>query len=550
MNIFMKLMQTIKDGVVYQGVFVNDMPKEYAKFTVEYPDGSRYEGFLNTNWEMHGQGIYTDKKGVIYKGCFENGLFSTNRKFEILYPNEDVYEGFVNQNLQPHDEDGVYEFQNGKTYSGTFINGELQRNLPIGIRLSNGAFFKGIINENDEPHGKGTYTVSARNIIYTGEFENGLPKQNVIFTIKDNSSVFKGLIDKEFKKQCQHTMYRHDIEMVLIMKDDKIKACLNNKTQFEDKSWELDIIYNHDVIPISTKNLYPQMKKLEQECLTIPANVVKGNGLGQLTDNLTKTLTKKIKEKLNIEVNNINTNTANTNPISFINTVSFHDHVGFLLTNPNIPFYENVSVGIFEEYPKLLNQHLGEFHAYNELLIDIDITHDGTCTIIQTASLLVFVDCFNEAKQQNPDNIEKSFKTAIEKFKNIFQPEGTAIKYTDLITKAKEIANRLELYDSKIMFEPQMTENKTYHVPFELIQSGNLRWINNMTTERQKEEIDKIKTVILKYDLNDVKFKIRSDVKDIDIPSRANNIKEKDKKNLPNLNLQNKYRQYGKYNEI
>ncbi len=67
-----------KDGRKLHATFVNDIP---VNGIYTFPEGTKYEGLLNNEWNMEGLGIFTEKDSSFYIGNFKKGFTGYGKYF-------------------------------------------------------------------------------------------------------------------------------------------------------------------------------------------------------------------------------------------------------------------------------------------------------------------------------------------------------------------------------------------------------------------------------------------------------------------------------------
>jgi len=146
---------TFKEGAVYEGELVNNVPNGKGKFT--FAQGS-YEGdFVDGKW--HGKGKFTTADGNVYECSWVNGI--QNGKGKVTYAKGGYYEGdFLNGNIHGK---GKVTLRSGSVYEGEWVE--------------------------EDWHGKGKYTM-ANGVIYEGDFVDG--ELNKGKMTKPNGDVYEG----------------------------------------------------------------------------------------------------------------------------------------------------------------------------------------------------------------------------------------------------------------------------------------------------------------------------------------------------------------------
>ena len=104
-----------KNGVVYEGEFLNGLFDGYGKIT--HSDGTVYEGEWKKG-KTHGQGRMICSNGTIYMGGWEMG--KSNGQVKVIYPDGACYEGFLKRGLR-HGQ-GTITCLNGVSYTGEWEN--------------------------------------------------------------------------------------------------------------------------------------------------------------------------------------------------------------------------------------------------------------------------------------------------------------------------------------------------------------------------------------------------------------------------------------------
>ena len=162
-----------------------DMSKE----TIEFDDGSVYNGELNQDGQFHGNGDMDWGNGAKYSGKWENDKMTGWGKYTFMdgkihigifkdglpngaglenYRNGDIYDGDF-KNGARHGK-GIMKYPDGAYYKGTFENG-----LPVGIGtevFNNGDKYVGEYKDG-VGHGKGTMTFGDGRDKLEGIWENG-----------------------------------------------------------------------------------------------------------------------------------------------------------------------------------------------------------------------------------------------------------------------------------------------------------------------------------------------------------------------------------------
>jgi hypothetical protein len=156
-----------KDGDVYEGDWINNLPNGKGKFY--WPNGTVYEGDW-VNGDRTGKGKLILYNGEVYEGDFVNG--KSTGKGKITWTTGDVYEGDFLNNL-PNGK-GERTNSNGEVYEGDWVNGD---GTGKGKKTwPNGTVYEGNFL-NNLPNGKGKKTLTnggrAEGDWVNGQFVNG-----------------------------------------------------------------------------------------------------------------------------------------------------------------------------------------------------------------------------------------------------------------------------------------------------------------------------------------------------------------------------------------
>ena len=165
-------------------------PEKPKRDTINYQNGDRYVGEINSNRQEHGKGKLFYANGDSFTGIFKNderyrgtqlygggdsfkGEFKNNLKLDGIYrwKNGNSFEGLW-KNGQPHY--GSYRYSDGVRYEGYFIHREnnILRHGQGNLFFSDGGRFEGEYREDEAYRGKLYYTNGNR---YEGSFKGKRP---------------------------------------------------------------------------------------------------------------------------------------------------------------------------------------------------------------------------------------------------------------------------------------------------------------------------------------------------------------------------------------
>jgi len=151
-------------GARYHGQIDPRTRLSQGKGTLEYPDGSAYEGEFKQGHPT-GTGVMKYANGEVRSGTFLDGAL--NGQGSILSPHRSRYEGELR--MGEPDGYGRVERPDGSSYEGTFVSGTPQGKGKL--KEADGSLYEGEF-VSGEFHGQGTMTWSDGNR-YVGQFMYG-----------------------------------------------------------------------------------------------------------------------------------------------------------------------------------------------------------------------------------------------------------------------------------------------------------------------------------------------------------------------------------------
>ena len=138
-------------------------PEKPKRETINYQNGDRYVGEINSNRQKHGKGDFFYADGASFKGIFKN---DERYQGTILHAGGDSFKGEFRNNKK---QDGIYRWKNGDSFEGSFRGGQPHHGS---YRYSNGDRYEGYFNfrENEfQFHGQGKFFFSGGNR-FEGEY--------------------------------------------------------------------------------------------------------------------------------------------------------------------------------------------------------------------------------------------------------------------------------------------------------------------------------------------------------------------------------------------
>lgn len=111
---------TYTKGVIAEGVFVNGISPRNGYVKITFPDKGVYEGDVDINGELTGQGKLTEADGSTYSGGFKN--LQKDGYGEVIYPDGSTYKGYWKDGLRDGYGEAVYT--DGSMYKGYWKDGD------------------------------------------------------------------------------------------------------------------------------------------------------------------------------------------------------------------------------------------------------------------------------------------------------------------------------------------------------------------------------------------------------------------------------------------
>jgi hypothetical protein len=183
--------QSGRGRATYRGLWNVNHDCPTGNGTVEYDDGTTYEGFFDLHGSWHGKGRWSSSNGDAYDGAFVSGerhgygiyTWSDGRQYQgnfehnvrqgrgvLVYANNDLYEGDFVRGMR-HGR-GRFVFANGAVYQG-----EWQGGLYHGrgkLVQNDGRIYEGYFREG-QAHGRGKEIDSNGKTIHDGFWKTGKP---------------------------------------------------------------------------------------------------------------------------------------------------------------------------------------------------------------------------------------------------------------------------------------------------------------------------------------------------------------------------------------
>jgi hypothetical protein len=160
-------------GARYRGPLDPGSRLSQGKGTLDYPDGSVYEGEFKQG-RLTGTGVMKYASGEIRSGTFIDGAL--NGHGSIVYADRSRYEGELR--MGEPDGYGRIELADGDSYEGTFMAGRSHGKGKA--TYADGGVYEGDWVAGD-PHGSGTRTFANGNR-YVGQFVSGKKNGQGLFT--------------------------------------------------------------------------------------------------------------------------------------------------------------------------------------------------------------------------------------------------------------------------------------------------------------------------------------------------------------------------------
>ena len=158
-------------------------PEKPKRETINYQNGDRYVGEINSNRQRHGKGNLFYADGASFKGIFKN---DERYQGTMLLAGGDSFKGeFRNNKIQ----DGIYRWKNGNSFEGSFRGGQPHHGS---YRFFDGDRYEGYLYDA-QFHGQGKFFFSGGNR-FEGEYrEDQAYRGNLYYTSGDRyEGSFKG----------------------------------------------------------------------------------------------------------------------------------------------------------------------------------------------------------------------------------------------------------------------------------------------------------------------------------------------------------------------
>ena len=163
--------------------YFESYPFKLKHFQIDYPDGSKYNGYYGPEWTKEGFGILIHKDGSKYEGMFKNDL--AEGRGRLILAKGDYYEGeFSKDKANGH---GKYVSVEGEIYIGYWTNDKQHGKGEL--LLKDGSRYEGFFQFGLKS-GKGKISWPDTSF-YEGDFENNYYQGYGVYYMR-NGKVFKG----------------------------------------------------------------------------------------------------------------------------------------------------------------------------------------------------------------------------------------------------------------------------------------------------------------------------------------------------------------------
>jgi hypothetical protein len=183
--------QSGRGRATYRGLWNVQHECPTGNGTVQYDDGTAYEGFFDVHGNWHGRGRWSSQNGDSYDGAFVSGerhgygiyTWSDGRQYQgnfehnvrqgrgvLVYANDDLYEGEFVRGMR-HGR-GRFVFANGAVYQGEWQGGLYHGHGKL--VQNDGRIYEGCFREG-QAHGRGTEIDSHGKTIHEGFWKSGKP---------------------------------------------------------------------------------------------------------------------------------------------------------------------------------------------------------------------------------------------------------------------------------------------------------------------------------------------------------------------------------------